>query len=177
MFKRISLFLFLSVVAFTGVYSQQITRFALVDLSKVYTSFFRESKAVRDFEEKSAKVQNEIDKLTREIQDLRSKYADAVLANNESEALRLESLLYRRSEFLKEYYQTKTAELDAERGKLMQSGTFLDQVYDEIRYIAESEGYTVVLNMKNNPSIVWYSPSVDITEKLIKNLQAKNQKK
>jgi outer membrane protein len=177
MFKRISLFLFLSVVAFTGVYSQQITRFALVDLSKVYTTFFRDSAAVRQFEEKSAKVQAEIDKLTKEIQDLRSKYADAVLANNESEALRLETLIYRRSEFLKEYYQTKTAELDAERGKLMQSGTFLDQVYNEIRYIAESEGYTVVLNMKNNPYIVWYSPSVDITEKLIKNLQAKNPKK
>ncbi|WP_461248590.1 OmpH/Skp family outer membrane protein, partial [Treponema sp. R6D11] len=82
MFKRVVLSLFLIVMAFTGVYSQQITRFALVDLSKVYTSFFRESTAVRQFEEKSAKVQNEIDKLTKEIQDLRSKYADAVLANN-----------------------------------------------------------------------------------------------
>jgi len=176
MFKRIVLFLFLNAVIFTGAYSQQITRFALVDLPKVYTAFFRESTAVRQFEEKSAKVQAEIDKLTKEIQDLRSKYADAVLANNESEALRLESLTYRRSEFLKEYYQVKTAELDAERGKLMQSGSFLDQVYDEIRYIAESEGYTVVLNMKNNPSIVWYSPSVDITEKLIKNLQTRQKK-
>jgi outer membrane protein len=176
MFKRFVLFLFFSVVVFTGAYSQQITRFALVDLPKVYTAFFRESTAVRQFEEKSAKVQAEIDKLTKEIQDLRSKYADAVLASNESEALRLESLIYRRSEFLKEYYQVKTAELDTERGKLMQSGTFLDQVYDEIRYIAESEGYTIVLNMKNNPSIVWYSPSVDITEKLIKNLQTRQKK-
>ena len=176
MFKRFVLSLFLSAVVFTGAYSQQITRFALVDLPKVYTAFFRESTAVRQFEEKSAKVQAEIDKLTKEIQDLRSRYADAVLANNESEALRLESLIYRRSEFLKEYYQVKTTELDTERGKLMQSGTFLDQVYDEIRYIAESEGYTIVLNMKNNPSIVWYSPSADITEKLIKNLQTRQKK-
>jgi outer membrane protein len=176
MFKRIVLFLFLSAVVFTGAYSQQITRFALVDLPKVYTSFFRESTAVRQFEEKSAKVQTEIDKMTKEIQDLKSKYADAVVAHNETEALRLETLIYRRSEFLKEYYQVKTAELDAERSKLMQSGSFLDQVYDEIRYIAESEGYTVVLNMKNNPSIVWYSPSADITEKLIKNLQTRQKK-
>jgi len=175
MLKRLSLFFILSVTAVFGVYSQQITRFALVDLPKVYTAYFRESKAVREFEEKSAKVQAEIDKLTREIQDLRSKYADAVLANNESEALRLENLIYRRSEFLKEYYQTKTAELENQRKNLMQSGSFLDQVYDEIRYIAESEGYTMVLN-KNNTNIVWFSPSVDITDKLINNLQAKNKK-
>jgi outer membrane protein len=175
MCKRISLFFVLSVMAFTGVYSQQITRFAIVDLPKVYTAFFRESKAVRDFEEESAKVQREIDKLTKEIQELRSKYADAVLANNESEALRLENLIYRRSEFLKDYYQAKTAELDSKRSKLMQSGTFLDQIFNEIRFIAESEGYTMVLN-KNDPNIVWYSPSIDITEKLILNLQTKNKK-
>jgi outer membrane protein len=176
MFKRIVLSLFLSAVVFTGAYSQQITRFALVDLPKVYTAFFKESSAVRQFEERSAKVQAEIDKMTKEIQDLRSRYVDAVQSNNESESLRLENLIYRRSEFLKEYYQTKTAELDDQRSKLMQSGSFLEQVYDEIRYIAESEGYTVVLNMKNNPSIVWYSPSVDITEKLIKNLQTRQKK-
>jgi len=175
MLKRIYLFLFLIAAAFTGVYSQQITRFAVVDLSKVYTAFFKESKAVREFEEKSAKVQSDIDKMTKEIQELRSKYAEAVLANNESEALRLENLIYKKSEFLKEYYQAKTAELDDQRNKLMQSGAFLDQIYDEIRYIAESEGYTMVLK-KTDPNIVWYSPSVDVTDKLIKNLQTKNKK-
>jgi outer membrane protein len=161
-------------MAFAG-YSQQITRFALVDLPRVYTTIFRESAAVREFEAKSARVQAEIDKKTREIQDLRSKHADALMSNNEAEALRLESLIYKNSEVLKVYYQTKTAELDNERGKLMQSGSFLSQVYDEIRYIAESEGYTVVLN-KNDPNIVWFSPSVDITEKLIQNLQTRNKK-
>jgi outer membrane protein len=175
MFKRVILFLLLNVLGLFCVFSQQLTRFALVDLPKVYTTIFRESNAVRAFEEKSARVQNEIDKITREIQDLRSRYADAVAANNETEALRLENLIYRRSEFLKEYYQIKTTELDNERSKLMQSGSFLNQVYDEIRYIAESEGYTMVIN-KNDPAIVWFSPSIDITDKLIQNLQTRNRR-
>jgi outer membrane protein len=172
MFKRIFLFLALSMTCLS-VYSQQLTRFALVDMPKVYMAFSRESRAVRDFEEKNAKVQAEIDKLTREIQGLRSRYADAVTANNETEALRLENLIYRRSEFLKEYFQTKTAELETQRNNLMQSGSILEQIYDEIRYIAESEGYTMVLNMKNNPSIIWFSPTIDITDKLIQNLQTR----
>ncbi|MDR1588555.1 MAG: OmpH family outer membrane protein [Treponema sp.] len=150
--------------------SQQLTRFAVVDLPRVYTAFFRDSRAVREFEERSARVQNEIDRMTREIQDLKSRQADAVVQGNQDLSMRLENEIYRKSEFLKEYYKLKTSELEDQKKKLTQSGTFLEQVYDEIRYIAESEGYSMVLNLKENNSILWHSPTVDITDKLIQNL-------
>jgi outer membrane protein len=156
-----------------NVYSQQLTRFAVVDLPRVYTAFFRDSRAVRQFEERSARVQNDIDRITREIQELRSRHADAVLRNDETEALRLETQLHRRSEFLRDFYQTRTAELEAERRRLMQSGSFLDQVYDEIRLIAESEGFSLVLNLAENRGIIWHSPTVDITDRVISNLLTK----
>jgi outer membrane protein len=155
------------------LYAQQLTRFAVVDLPKVYTAFFRDSIAVRQFEERSAKVQNEIDKITKEIQDLNSRRIDASMSGEQNEVLRLENLIYRRSEYLKDYYKTKTAELEDQKKKLMQSGSFLDQVYDEIRYIAESEGYSMVINLKETPGIIWYSSTVDITDKLIQNLHTK----
>jgi outer membrane protein len=144
-----------------------------VDLPKVYVAFFQDSRAVRQYEERAARVQGDIDKITKEIQELRSRYADANLKNDEAEALRLETQIYRRSEFLRDFYQTRTAELENEKKKLMQSGTFLDQVYDEIRFIAESEGYSMVINLKDNPSIIWYSNTVDITDKLIANLRTR----
>jgi outer membrane protein len=150
--------------------AQQLTRFAVVDLPKVYSAFFRESRAVREFEERSARVQTEIDRMTKEIQDLKSKQADAVLQGDQSQALRIENDIYRKSDFLREYYTTKTAELEHQRRQLSQSGTFLEQVYGEIRFIAESEGYSMVLNLRENTGILWYSPTVDITDKLIENL-------
>jgi outer membrane protein len=153
-----------------SISAQQLTRFAVVDLPKVYSAFFRDSRAVREFEERSAKVQTEIDRMTREIQELKSKQADAVLQGDQSQALRIENDIYRKSDFLREYYTTKTAELEHQRRQLSQSGTFLEQVYGEIRYIAESEGYSMVLNLKENTGILWYSPTVDITDKLIENL-------
>ena len=152
------------------LYAQHITRFAVVDMPKVYTAFFRDSREVRQFEERSARVQSEIDKITKEIQDMKSKQLDASLRGDQNEALRLENQIYRRSEFLKEYYNTKTAELEDQKQKLMRSGSWLAQVYDEIRYIAESEGCTLVFNLKETPGIVWYSTTVDITDKLITNL-------
>jgi outer membrane protein len=154
-------------------YAQQLTRFAVVDLPRVYMAFLRESRAVRDFEERSARVQAEIDRMTAEIQNLKVSQVNAQAQGNMEQALRYEAEITRRSDFLKEYYKTKTAELDSIKTSLTQSGAFLEQVYDEIRYVAESEGYSMVLNLKENTGILWYNPTVDITEKIIKNLMDK----
>jgi outer membrane protein len=160
----------------TSLYSQQLTRFAVVDLPKVYTAFFRDSRIVREFEERSAAVQSEIDKMTREIQELRSRRIDLVNQGDQAGALRLENEIYRKQEFLREYYTVKTAELEDQRKKLAQSDSFMEQVYAEIRSIAESEGYTMVLNLKENTGIIWYSPTVDITDKVIQNLVSRSRR-
>jgi outer membrane protein len=151
----------------TSLYSQQLTRFAVVDLPRVYAAFFRESRPVRELEERSAAVQAEIDKMTKEIQELRSRRIDLVNRGDQTGALRLENEIYGKQEFLKEYYTVKTSELEDQRRKLAQSDSFLEQVHVEIRSIAESEGYTMVLPVKD---AIWYSPTVDITDKVIQNL-------
>jgi outer membrane protein len=145
-----------------------------VDLSKIYTAFFRDSRQVRDFEQRSVRVQSEVDKRTKEIQELRVRQSEAVFRNDQSESNRLETQLYRMSEALRDYYQAQTAILEDMKKKLMQPGSFMDQVYDEIRYIAESEGYSMVLNLNENTGIVWHSTTVDITDRVIKSLQVKS---
>ncbi|GHU21614.1 outer membrane protein [Spirochaetia bacterium] len=153
--------------------SQQLTRFAIVDLPRVYVTFFRDSRAVREFEERSARVQADIDQMTKEIQDLTSLKLSADRQGDREQSLRLENEIYQKSGFLKEYFRIKTAELEDQKSKLIQSGTFLEQVYNEIRLIAESEGYTMVFNIKEITGIIWYSPTVDITDKLIASLRAR----
>ena len=156
--------------------AQQLTRFAVVDLPRVYMAFFRESRAVRDFEARSAQVQAEIDRMTNEIQNLRVNQVNAQAQGNAEQALRLEAEINRRSEFLREYYQTRTAELETMRNNLTQSGAFLDQIYDEIRFLAESEGFSMVLSLRENTGILWYSPTVDITDRLIQRLMNRSER-
>ena len=172
--KKLLLLFLISLCFIFAAEAQQITRFAVVDLPKVYVAFFRESRAVREFEERSARVQSEIDRMTAEIQNLRVNLVNAQAQNNQQQVLRLESEITRRSDFLKEYYKTKTAELETQKNALTRSGAFLEQVYDEIRFIAESEGYSMVLNLKENTGILWYSSTVDITDKLIQSLMSKS---
>jgi outer membrane protein len=156
----------------SAVYAQQITRFAVVDLPQVYMAFFSESRAVRDFEAQSARVQADINRMTAEIQTLRTNMVNAQAQGNQEQALRLEADIARRSDFLVEFHRTQTANLQAQMARLSQSDTFLNQVFDEIRFIAESEGFSMVLNLHDNNGIVWFSPTVDITDRLISNLLA-----
>ena len=153
--------------------AQQLTRFAVVDLPKIYLSFFRESREVRDFEDQSARVQAEIDRMTAEIQSLRVSQVNARAQGNNEQVLRLETEINRRTDYLRDYYRTMTEELERIKGRLTQSEAFLAQVRDEIRYVAESEGYSMVLNQRENTGILWYSPTVDITDKIILNLRNK----
>ena len=173
MLKRTIVFLLLNVICLGSVYSQAITRMAVVDLPRVYTEFFNDSKAVREFQQRSARVQADIDKMNKEIMDLKSKHADAIAKDNEAEMHRLEGQINAKTENLRVFFQTRMAELDKMKQGLMTSGSFLNQVHDEIRYIAESKGYTAVFDIKSTPGIIWFSPSVDITNDLIQSLKNK----
>jgi outer membrane protein len=176
MLKRILFFLLLALACFGTTFGQQFTRFAVVDLPRVFTEFRRESRAVREFEERSTRVQNEIDRMTREIQNLRSRHADAIQQDNQSEIIRLETEINRRTENLRNFYQARTAELDRERQNLMQSDSFLNQVNNEIRLLAESEGITTVFDISKTPGIIWYSPAFDFTDRLIQRLRASSSR-
>ena len=171
--KRIFLFSLLCLGFSFTIQAQQITRFAVVDLPRIYMAFFSESRAVRDFEERSARVQSEIDRMTVEIQNLRVNMVNAQAQGNHEQALRFEAELNRRTDFLREFHQTQTAALETLKSRLTQSGSFLDQVYDEIRFIAEREGVSMVLNFRDNTGILWFSPAVDITDRVIESLMTR----
>jgi len=171
--KKIGVLLALLLITIMGASAQQLTRFAVVDLPKIYIAFFKDSQAVREFEERSARVQADIDKMTAEIQALQKSRLDAASEGDQQKVLSLDNEIYNKTEYLKEYYRIKTAELEDQKKKLTQSDSFLKQVYDEIRIVAESDGYSMVLNLKESSGILWYSPTVDITDKVITNLLTK----
>jgi len=157
------------------VSAQQLTRFAVVDLTRVYSVFFLESGPVRQLEQDSAAIQAEINRMTQEIQGINSQRVGALAAGDQILALRLENDIRARTEFLREFHAVRTAELEARRRALAHSDEFLGQIYSEIRFVAEREGFTMVLNLNDNPSILWHSTTVDITDSLIDSLLARRR--
>lgn len=168
-------FFALIILSFIAVFAsaQQITRFAVVDTARIYTTFYRDSRSVRDYEAKKTQFQAEIQQMTDEIKMLRQQKVDAEAFGDQSKVLRLESEISSKTNYLLDYSRVKNAELDTMKKKLTSDNDFYSMLYDEIRKVAEQDGYSAVLSLQEGSSIFWYSPTVDITDKVIRNMTSR----
>jgi len=160
----------LLIFSLAGLSAQQITRFAVVDTSRIYTTFYRDSRSVRDYETKKTQYQAEIQRMSDEIKDLRQQKVDADTAKDDTKSARLDSDINSKTRTLLDYSKVKNSELDAIKKKLSTDDEFYSMLYDQIRKVAESDGYSMVLSIQDGNSIIWYSPTVDITDKVIRNM-------
>jgi outer membrane protein len=153
-----------------GVSGQQITKFGVVDTSKVYNAYFRNSASVRNYENKKAEYQEEINKRTDELRQLQQKKLDYEKDGDETSELRTESEITKKTEFLTEYTNAKNVELEAIQKTLQNSDQFYKKLYSVLAKIAESGGYSMILSLQQSNGILWYSPSVDVTDQVITEL-------
>lgn len=180
-FRRIAVFaLFVGLgLAFAGRASaQQITRIAVIDLQKVIMAYSKEGAAFKDFELRKIQIQAEIDRLADEIKKLQAQKVDADKAGDKPKSLKVESDIYQKTEYLREFVRVKQAELDDQAKKLSSSSDFVQQAYRQIQAISEQQGYSIVLNLKSADSVVsavvWYSSMIDITDQVIQALSPKS---
>lgn len=158
--------------------AQQMTRYAVVDIMKVLESFYGDSKTLRDFEDKQRSVQAEIDRMQKEIKDLQQKRVEVQQKGDAAKAVEMDTTIQKKTDFLKDYYKAKNDELETQRKKLFESSEFASEVYAEIQRVAEGEGYSMVIDWKRASELrflIWYSTSIDITDKVIENLTAKKK--
>ncbi len=166
--KSICIFLVLALCVCFG-FSQQITMFGVVDTSLVYTTYFRNTTAVRSYDAKRLEFQNEINDLTNDLRELQAQKLEFEKSGNKTQAVRLEAQIAEDAEFLQEYTWAKNIELENLRKNLADSDAFYQNLYKVIGNIAEEEGYSMILDLQED-SILWYSPSVDITKEVISRL-------
>ncbi len=160
----------LSAAVCGSAFAQQITRFGVVDTSRVYAAYFRNSAPVRNYESKKAEFQSEINKRTDEIQQLQQQKVDYQNAGNESAALRVDADITKKTDYLTEYTNAKNVELESLKKSLQNSDAFYKKLYSTLEKVAEAEGYSMILSLQQANAILWYSPSVDITDKVIAEL-------
>ncbi len=167
--KIVLLFGFLFCAAASS-FAQQITRFGVVDTARVYQAYFRNSAPVRNYESKKAEFQNEINRRTEEIQNLKNQKVEAQKNNNTATVNRLDSDITKKTDLLTEYTSTKNVELESLKRNLQNSDSFYKKLYSVLEKVAENEGYSMIMSLQQANAILWYSPSVDITEKVIAQL-------
>ncbi len=150
---------------------QHITNFGVVDTTKVYEQFFRNSSAVKSYEEKRAAFQEEISRRADEIRDLQTKLQEAQDLGMDSDVKKFQDSIRIKSSSLKNYTQQKNAELNNIKNNLSNNNEFYKNLNRTIKKVAENEGLSMVINLQQSNSILWYSPAVDITDKVIESLE------
>ena len=160
------LFLLISIPAF----SQQITKFGVVDTAKVYNAYFRNSAPIRNYEKKKADFQEEVNKLSDELKQLQQKKLDYESSGNETQVLKIEAEITRKKDYLTEYTNAKNVELESLQKSLQNSDDFYKKLYNTLAKIAEGGGYSMILSLQDANAILWYSSSVDITNQVINEL-------
>ncbi len=163
-----------SLFATGAAYAQQMTRVAVIDLVRVYDAYSTDSAAARAFEDDRAKVQAQLDRMKAEISDIQKRKADAAQAGKSDVVSQLDKELAAKLKNLKDYLTGKTVELEEKKRKLLDSSEFARSVYETVQRVAESEGFSVVFTTTGTDSvanpIIWYSPLIDITDKVIASL-------
>ena len=161
---------FLFTMIISNSFAQQITKFGVVDTEKVYNAYFRNSAPIRNFEKKKAEFQAEINKRTDELRSLQQKKLEYENEGKEAQALKVESEITKKKEYLTEYTNAKNVELETLQRSLQTSDEFYKKLYNTLSRIAESGGYSMILSLQDSNSILWYSSSVDITSQVISEL-------
>lgn len=165
--KKIFIALLTMMAALLG--AQQISRVGVVDLNKVYSQFFRESEAVRRLEELRTTIQREVARQNEEINQIERNLLEARAANDSRTVLNLEQSLQQKKDYLREFVRVRQAQLNSERESLTRSNSFLTQILGQIRFVAESKGFTMILRT-DDPNLLYYNVESDITEDVIKRL-------
>ncbi len=154
--------------------AQQVTKVGICDFTKVLSTAYRESKAVRDWEAAKADYQKEVTATTKDITDLESQKLDADKAGNRDLSLSLEKRIADRKLYLDNYRRVRGQLLQQQAEKAMSAQVVRD-ILSAINLVSEQEGMSLVFRSDGayGESIIYRVPEVDITEKVIKELFAR----
>ncbi len=153
-------------------YGEQITRVGVLDIEKVYSAYFRESRAVKELQDKRAEIQRDLSRIDEEIQALEAQKLQADTDHDAELSLKLDSDIFTRRQYREDYRRIKMDQLRKLSERLSFSDAFLDELVSAIQYVAESEGFSLILNKSGQfeQFFFFYTKEVDITDKVIQEL-------
>ena len=148
---------------------QLITNVGLVDLQVVTTAYFRESTAVRDLYADRDRINAERARLEVQIFELEARKLRAEQDGRNQEALRIADRMFEQKQHLRDFVSVMNRQLSQRQALLAESDAFLGELAAAIEFVAESRGLSLILD-KNNVTLLYFLPEIDITELVIAEL-------
>jgi outer membrane protein len=151
------------------LFAQQITRLAVVDYSRLLSVYYQDSRKIKEVNDFENEIIEELASIADEITDLEDKKIDAQKAGDQTEALSYDEMIEQKKKYQQDYLRIKKTQLNNMKEKYASSLSMTTEIYDAIVYIAESQGFSLVLK-KSDPNLVWWNQEVDITDAVLTRL-------
>jgi outer membrane protein len=150
---------FLVAIASIGIGSAQ-TKVAVVNSQRAILETAEIKKAQVDLEAKFKPRQDQMARLTKELQDIQTQLQSGKLNQNAEQELTIQG--QRKQRELQRLQDDLQADVDRERNDILQrSGTRMQEV---VKKLAEDKGLDVVVDTSNT---IFYKPSLDITAEAV----------
>lgn len=167
--KKILLAGIIFAISSNFLFAEKLTMIGIVDLTKIVSDYFKESTAWREIDELTSKVDLTTTEKMNEIRELQGQKIEAENNNNNNLVLRLDDDILKKQQYLQEYHKIMSDRIASKKDNLLTSSGFSREIIETIKFIAENEGYSIVLR-KKDPNILYWSPFVDITDMVIERL-------
>ena len=168
-------FLLLALFAIISTVSVNAQKFALMDMEYVLKNIPAYERANEQLTQQSKRWQSEIDDITTEAQNLYKKYqSESIFLSDEQRTKREQEILAKEklASELKRKYFGPDGELYNKRESLM--APIQDEIYNAVKEICESKGYSAVVDRASAVSIIYASPKIDISNEVLAKLGYSN---
>ena len=158
-----------------GMPEVKAQKFALVDMEYILKKIPAYERANEQLNQVSKKWMAEVDALNTEAQTLYKNYqSEAVFLSNEQKTEKENAIVAKEKEAaeLKKKYFGPEGELFKKRQSLM--APIQDEIYNAIKDICDSKGYSLILDRASDAGIIFASPKADISNEVLAKLGYSN---
>ena len=163
--KKFFLSILVSVFAVLGAAAQ---KYVTVDMEYILKNIRAYERANEQLNQQSKRWQGEIEEIMQEAETLYKKYqSESAFLSDAQRVKREEEIIAKEKQAseLKRSYFGPTGELYKKRESLM--APIQDEVYNAVKEICETKKYTMVIDKSSSASIVYVSPSIDISREVL----------
>ncbi|AHH03808.1 Outer membrane protein [Borrelia nietonii YOR] len=157
-----------------NLFSVNVTKVGIVDFEKVVIGFLS-PQLKSNLEQLKNHYQDKIDTLNSEIKDLRKMYDESVSTHDLENAKSYGNQYNLKIDELKRLKNLAKSNLEQQKqisiNSLNSDGLLWGKILNGIQYVAETNGISLVMK-KDNPYILYYNSTVDVTDDVIKYLNA-----
>ncbi len=165
----------LSVLFLSVAFTANAQKFALIDMEYILKNIPAYERANEQLNQISKRWQSEVETVAKEAENLYKNYqSEAVFLSEEQKTKKEEEIVAKEKEAgeLKRKYFGPEGELFKKRESLIRP--IQDEIYNTVKEIAETKGYSVILDRASATSIIFASPRIDVSDEVLTKLGYSN---